>query len=42
MRRDRPIITPDSSTLTNIKHMYLRTDLGQIDIFGESSSFYET
>jgi hypothetical protein len=32
---DFPIITPDSPYLVNIKNMYLRTDLGQLDVLGE-------
>ena len=35
MRPDFPIITPDSPHLVNIKNMYLRTDIGQLDVLGE-------
>jgi hypothetical protein len=35
MRPDLPIVTEDSENLRGLKNMYLRTDLGQIDILGE-------
>jgi predicted nucleotidyltransferase len=34
MRPDLPVITPDSFNLSNIKNMYRRTDIGQIEILG--------
>jgi hypothetical protein len=35
MRPDRPVITADHPWLTNLKNLYLHTDLGQLDILGE-------
>lgn len=35
VRPDLPVITPDSANLYGLKNMYLRTDLGQLDVLGE-------
>lgn len=35
MRPDLPVVTEDSLNLHGLKNMYLRTDLGLIDILGE-------
>lgn len=35
MRLDLPVVTEDSPNLHGLKNMYLRTDLGQVDILGE-------
>ena len=35
MRPDLPVITPDNPNLIGLKNLYLRTDLGQLDVLGE-------
>ena len=35
MRPDLPEISPDAPVLKGLKNMYLRTDLGQLDVLGE-------
>lgn len=35
MRPDLPVVTEDSPNLSGLKNMYLRTDLGLIDVLGE-------
>jgi predicted nucleotidyltransferase len=34
-RPDLPVITPASQHLHNLKNMYLRTDIGRLDVLGE-------
>lgn len=34
-RPDLPVITPDNPQLRGLKNMYLRCDLGQMDVLGE-------
>src|SRR4051794_14559134 len=35
MRPDLPEVTPDSHNLKGIRNIYLRTDLGRLDVLGE-------
>ena len=35
MRPDLPVVSADSPQLTGLKNMYLRTDMGQLDVLGE-------
>jgi hypothetical protein len=35
MKPDQPPLTPDHPWLKGIKNLYLRTDLGQLDVLGE-------
>lgn len=35
MRPDKPPLTPDHPWLVGLKNLYLRTDIGQLDILGE-------
>ena len=37
MRPDLPVVTPDNPQLRGLKNMYLRCDLGQLDVLGELS-----
>ena len=35
MRPDLPVVTPDNPLLRGLKNMYIRCDLGQLDVLGE-------
>jgi hypothetical protein len=35
MRPDLPVVTPDNPQLRGLKNMYIRCDLGQLDVLGD-------